>query len=817
MVNENRLQAALQSRPEHLGNGHPSNGTMVPPPRRMPPKNQGYDLLGALLRRKGLLAFALTVSAILGYLYFVRQPKVYASSLKLMIWTQEPPHVVGSEGAVVLPSSTGKHVNLLTSQSVLSNAVEIGDLRQLKTFAGKSEPMYSLKGMVRVDPVDGAVDTLVLTAKGPDPTDLPQVLTAVVSAYQQIIKEDGAAINQASVELIEKLQEQLAENKTANEERYRELVRKLKISPDVSTGQFSSPYLSEITDWRNLKMAAEREVRDVTDRIDGVNDLDQLELDDKVDLVRVLSIEAGRYLSLDTGPGAGTLTHEEEQQAIEKCRDRNTLLEDKLSDLRFELSRVRRTVGNNHPSAARINAEIEMTTSKLSAQQSLLQRLEREFQNKIRNQENSPKAKEQALATSLEMDLIKWYKKALQRKLERLSNSIQEYDAQIQQLEEASNGIAGEIEELNFLAKEIADKDRDMHDIIEKMSNMSLLATNYTSTKVRVIDPPLPGGQVEPKFTNIMGIFLLAGSVLGVGLIVLLDWADLSYRNPNEIKERLGLPVVARISKMSHSRAFQSGHADTLVTVDKPKSPTAETYRACKTAMLFMAKQQSLKTFLITSPAAGDGKSTTSLNLAMCFAQGGQKTLIVDADLRRPRCHAYLGMEPSPGLKDFSVGDALAEEILRPVALQPNLFVITAGRHFSNPSQFIDSGQFSSLLEEMRSKFDIVIIDSPPVLPVADALSLASIADGVLLVMKIRKGVVLSSEKACDSLRSVNANILGVVVNQIEKVSHYSDYGKYGYNGYGGYAYYAGRYYGKANEKYYENEPTKEAELGKDA
>ncbi len=90
-----------------------------------------------------------------------------------------------------------------------------------------------------------------------------------------------------------------------------------------------------------------------------------------------------------------------------------------------------------------------------------------------------------------------------------------------------------------------------------------------------------------------------------------------------------------------------------------------------------------------------------------------------------------------------------------------------------------------------------MIIDSPPVLPVADAMSLSSLADGVILVLKIRKGVVLSSEKAVETLRSVNANLIGVMVNQVEKLSHYSDYGKYGYNGYGGYSYYATRYYDK--------------------
>ncbi|MFN9917436.1 MAG: CpsD/CapB family tyrosine-protein kinase, partial [Pirellulaceae bacterium] len=155
-------------------------------------------------------------------------------------------------------------------------------------------------------------------------------------------------------------------------------------------------------------------------------------------------------------------------------------------------------------------------------------------------------------------------------------------------------------------------------------------------------------------------------------------------------------------------------------------------------------------------------------------------------------------------LKSFALGEATIEEIVRPSGKQPNLSVVTAGKSFSNPSEFLDSPAFDEFLTHLRSHFDIVIIDSPPVLPVADAMTLATRCDGVMLVIKIRKGVVLSSEKAVESLRQVEANVLGVIVNQGERQSHYSEYGRYGYSGYGGYTYYAGRYYDKQNSKYYE-------------
>lgn len=810
MVNENRIQPAADAR-QLSDSGYGANGVLSQQGGRRSSKGQGYDWLGALLRRKGILLFVLTVSGILGYLHFLRQPKVYASSLKLMIWNQAPPQIVDGEGAIAQPSSTGKHVHLLLSQVVLGNAAEKGDLRSLRTFAGQAEPMYALKGMLRVDQVDGAADTLVLTVKGPDPGDLPAILAAVVSSYKDIISEDAQALSKSSVELIEKLQEQMAENKSTNEERYRELVKKLGFTPDQTTGNFQNPYFAQLEEWRLLKSSSEKELRDVLNRIDGINDLDNLNVEERAPLRRVVAIEASRYLAIDMRSASGELTNEEERKSIEKWSERCEELENRIADLRLELTRIRRTVGGNHPSSARVAAEIELNTSKLTTQRDLVKRLEADLVKKSDSKKtNVTSSKDDD--SSFEKDIVNWYMASLQRKAERLQISLKEYDEEIAKVEELAKGVSGEVEELNYLANEIQAKGKDMREILDKMSNLSLLASNYTSTKVRVIDSPGYGAQVEPRLINILAIFVMAGGLLGFGVVALLDWADLSYRNPSEIKDRLGLPVIARISKMSSSGKFSAGHAETLVTVDKPKSPVAEAYRACRTAMLFLARQQQLKTFLITSPAAGDGKSTTSLNLAMCFAQGGLRTVIVDADLRRPRCHAYLGLPPSPGLKDFSLGEASAENVVRATNLHQNLFVVTAGKYFSNPSQFIDSAQFRDFLYSLREQFDIVIIDSPPVLPVADAMSLSSIADGVLLVMKIRKGVVLSSEKACETLRSVNANILGVIVNQVEKMSHYSDYGKYGYNGYGGYAYYAGRYYGKANEKYYENESSKEGE-----
>ncbi len=225
--------------------------------------------------------------------------------------------------------------------------------------------------------------------------------------------------------------------------------------------------------------------------------------------------------------------------------------------------------------------------------------------------------------------------------------------------------------------------------------------------------------------------------------------------------------------------------------------------------MLFLAKENNAKTILVTSPSAGDGKSTTATNLAIVFAQAGYKTVLLDADLRRPRCHVYLGESKAPGLKDMVAGSADYHSLIKPCKDYNNLSLIASGGHPSNPTEFLESVQFKKLLTDLKNDFDFIVVDSPPVLPVADATALATMCDMVFLVLKIRRGVELASTKATEILRMVDGNVLGVIVNGVERRSYYSDYGKYGYSGYGGYKYYASRYYEKDNEKYYKAEPEK--------
>jgi len=233
----------------------------------------------------------------------------------------------------------------------------------------------------------------------------------------------------------------------------------------------------------------------------------------------------------------------------------------------------------------------------------------------------------------------------------------------------------------------------------------------------------------------------------------------------------------------------------------KPKSVVAEAYRTIRTGVFFGIPKEEAKTILVTSPAPGDGKSTLVSNLAITMAQAGQKTIIVDADFRKPMQHNIFEITADKkglaGVLTQEIG--LREAIVHgPV---PGLDILHCGMELPNPSEVLNSTLFGSLLQELAQSYDRVIIDSPPVGPVADSQILAATCDIVLLVLRAEKSTRRHSLYAKDSLMSVGGNILGVVVNDVpRKHGRYGYYSSYG--SYGGYGYYGRHgYYGRAGNR----------------
>jgi capsular exopolysaccharide synthesis family protein len=296
----------------------------------------------------------------------------------------------------------------------------------------------------------------------------------------------------------------------------------------------------------------------------------------------------------------------------------------------------------------------------------------------------------------------------------------------------------------------------------------------------------------KPQKARIMAMALVLALMLGGGLALLRDWMDQRLRSADEISAILGVPVLGVVPSMSRRQSFtargQKVHLDS-------NSHAAEAYRTIRTSVFFGVPKDEAKTVLITSPGAGDGKTTLVSNLAIAMAQAGQKTLILDADFRKPMQHTIFEIDGDKGLSSVLAGTTTLEEAIHPTKVK-GLEVLPCGPDVPNPSEILNSETFAKTLEHLSTnKYDRIIIDSPPVMPVTDAQILAAICDITLLVLRAEKSTRKFSQQARDGLLSVGAHILGAVVNDVSRKS-----GRYGY--YSGYGYYYGHgYYGYGRRK----------------
>jgi capsular exopolysaccharide synthesis family protein len=291
--------------------------------------------------------------------------------------------------------------------------------------------------------------------------------------------------------------------------------------------------------------------------------------------------------------------------------------------------------------------------------------------------------------------------------------------------------------------------------------------------------------------------FLLAGAavglLLGVGLAYLADMTDKSFRSPDEIRRRLGLPVVAHVPIMEEEGAPSSPDAPqldrSLASVHRPASGEAEAARSLRTSLYFSTKGTVHKVIQVTSPNMGDGKTTIAANLAVAIAQSGKRVVLVDGDMRRPRVHTLFGVSPEVGLSSVVVGEAPLARALVDSGID-RLVLLPCGPRPENPAELLTQPPFERVLAELREQFDFVIVDTPPLLAVTDPAVVVSRADGVLLVVRLSKNGRPAAERAREVLYALQANCLGIVVNGVGKGA-----GAYGYEHYSNdYAYYGGTY-----------------------
>jgi succinoglycan biosynthesis transport protein ExoP len=438
----------------------------------------------------------------------------------------------------------------------------------------------------------------------------------------------------------------------------------------------------------------------------------------------------------------------------------------KEADTKIQVAELSTQFGPSYPKVAQLNGQIKEIDAQI-----LLET--RKVGNKVRGQYMAALQRENMLHDALEKQ---------KQEENKLNESAIEYSILKRDLESYRTLYEG---------------------LMEKMKE-SAVSAGLKSNNFRIVDVArVPSAPSEPNIPRNLEFAFVLGLTSGVGLAFLLEGLDNTVRTTEQAQMISGLPPLGMIpmgSRTSREGAntkrlalASSREAVELVTQTRPQSQMAESYRALRTSLLLSNLGAPPKVIIVTSALPQEGKSTTSISCANVLAQKGtSRVLLIDADLRRPSIHKTLGMGPRSGLSNVLTGSATLEQVITRWPSLPDVFVLAAGTPPPNPAELLASTQMRDLLEELRAKYDFIVVDTPPTLSVTDAVVLSPRADAVVLVIRSGQTTKQALRRARDLLMQVNAKVSGVLLNAVDLSS--PDY------------YYYYEYQGRYSQYYRDNE-----------
>ena len=374
-------------------------------------------------------------------------------------------------------------------------------------------------------------------------------------------------------------------------------------------------------------------------------------------------------------------------------------------------------------------------------------------------------------------------KNNLSMQLEELGQAIEQDSLALQELDDSLENQA----ERNKLETSLTQNRQLYATLLKTFEDVRLSEIESTSNVVFAEAATPPAIPIKPK---VMQNTLLAGIVglfLAVGIVLLIEALDDTIKGPIDVEKNLGLPILGVILRMPDKKV--------VITATEPRSPISESFRSLRTNIQFASVDIPIHTLLVTSATPQDGKTTVITNLAVVFAQGGKKVSLVDADLRKPKVHQFLELSNSKGLTSLFMQTEIKLDSVLQNSKTENLSVITSGSLPPNPAELLGSEKMYTIISKLKDQFEMVLLDTPPVFAVTDAAVLSRYADGVLLVIKPGYTKIAVAQQTVEQLNRVGANILGVVLNDVEvRGSRYSSY--YYSNGY----YYYHEHYGRTEK-----------------
>jgi capsular exopolysaccharide synthesis family protein len=735
------------------------------------------NLLQVAWQRKSLVALGAVAGFVLGSLYYTQLPPSYKTTAQVLVIKNQPDSLGASSPGIdarlpIYEDYLATHLTIVKSDELIMRALQKPEMKALPTLQLPADSTRDPRDIVtkalivKRDNKDASGtynNVLNLSLLWPEREEGIVILQAILDSYRKFLDEAYKTSTEETLELVIRERDGVKKDLAEKEKEYLDfrqnsplLLRKGKEGTTLTQDRLV------IIERRRAALALRKVEIEAHKRSleDGIKE--------KIGAATLIAMIANWA---DKPPEAGTPT--------------KTVAASPDSQLLALLQREKaylENYGPNHPKVLEVRSEIE----------SVLRSTTGPRINWANLLEESGKKDPAAL-----MKLVGAYLQSLQLDLKGIAAEEEDLTAEFKAFyKEAKELAAFEIQD-ESAADDIV-RTKKYLDAIVKRVNEASFTKEFRGYEIRVISPPRswPAG---PSIVLILMASGFLGTLGGFGLAYLGHISDRSFRSPEEIRRRLGVPVAGYVPFINIEEATEvvstSGSSldPVLISHHQSQSREAEMIRRIRTSLYFNTRSKGHNVVQITSPQMGDGKSTLAANLAICIAQSGKKVVIIDADFRRPRQHKLFGLTSTVGLASVIKDSVEINDAVHAVEVQ-NLSVIPCGPIPTNPAELLNSPRFKEVVDLLRERYDFVIVDTPPLLVVSDPCIVTPTVDGVLMTIRASKNGRPDAERAKEILDTLSATCLGVVVNGMDSEGgygyYYGSYYKYGYY----YGYYADKY-----------------------
>ena len=713
-----------------------------------------FDIIDLIKRKFWIIQFFVLLGILLSLLYYFKVPKTYQSTATIFVDERKAPSMnSGDADSFTNDTSIEQYLVTLKSTKILEPAIENGKFYELETFADSDDILYELRDgeILTAKPADVLSNSGVikLAFAGKHPKECREILETIVGSFESHIRNTTRNIGGETATLVTKMQNQMLSRLSEVEDE----IQILTVRPEILNvnGQVVNPHQVQL----NLMLQSLNEIRR--------------------ERITLTAKEGNLRKDLATGANLKELTSQilRESDALQRP---GSAAKSELVDLRVLEQSLLNEFGPAHPEVRKIRkqifvisqmVDIEMATSQASS----LGSGDGQDYRQIVTDYADQLARQNAIMASEEVGL----------------------QESIEKEQELSTSVSGIVEKLSTLQRERERLEKGYYAVVERLSEINALNEHLWRT-LSVLDPPSAAEKIAPSLPLSLAAGLFLGSFAGLGFAGLKDIAEKTFHSSDDVASLLGTRVIGHVGMFLKTRRPRKNDPfpdiqPEVVAMHTPAAPSSEAYRSIRTAMFFKAQENSAKVIQITSPTPGDGKSTTTSNLAASIAQSGRRVLLIDADMRKPVQHKLFGISNDEGLSSVILGDIDAKKAPK-VILPEYLSLLPSGPLPANPAELLTSVSFVTLIDQYRDQFDFILIDSPPMLAVTDPSIIGGHVDQVYMVMRIRNGVRTNAMRAKEIIDSMGIQLGGVIINGLRRRDQktYEYTGKYGYGGgtYGG-------------------------------